>query len=300
MANTLLTPSVIAKMALATLYNNTVMAGLVHRDYEEEFVAKVGTTVTIRKPSVFTANDFNRVAGITIQNAVETGIPVVLNKHKDVSFAVTDHDLTMSVVDFGAQFVDPAMEAISQAVDIDILAERANIVQRVGIAGGTTVGITGTNAWDADNPRVSIDADRVLNSRSVPVSDRHLVVGPTTKSQWLGNDLLTRADHSGSTDALRDASLGGKVYSFSPYMTQNISGANEECLAFHRSAIALVTRPLSAPKGANNVAFANYKGLTLRVIMDYDVTHKQDVVSIDMLYGVKTLDANRACIVSAV
>lgn len=45
MPNTILTPNVIANEALMVLKNNLVMANLVHRDYEKEFV-KVGDTVT--------------------------------------------------------------------------------------------------------------------------------------------------------------------------------------------------------------------------------------------------------------
>ena len=64
MANTLLTPSVIAQAALATLYETTVAAQLVHRDYDSEFVARVGDTVTIRKPAVFEAKEFDEATGI--------------------------------------------------------------------------------------------------------------------------------------------------------------------------------------------------------------------------------------------
>lgn len=57
MANTFLTPSVVAREALMVLENNLVMANLVHRDYSDEFV-QVGDTVTIRKPAKFTAKNF--------------------------------------------------------------------------------------------------------------------------------------------------------------------------------------------------------------------------------------------------
>lgn len=50
MPNTILTPNVIANEALMVLKNNLVMANLVHRDYENEFV-KVGDTVTARRPA---------------------------------------------------------------------------------------------------------------------------------------------------------------------------------------------------------------------------------------------------------
>jgi hypothetical protein len=54
MGNNLLTPSIIANEALLVLENNLVMAGLVHRDYSDEFV-QVGDTITIRKPAKFIA-----------------------------------------------------------------------------------------------------------------------------------------------------------------------------------------------------------------------------------------------------
>lgn len=60
MANTFLTPDIIAKEALMVLENNLVMAGLVvHRDYSPEF-AKVGDTITIRKPGKIHCKEFHR------------------------------------------------------------------------------------------------------------------------------------------------------------------------------------------------------------------------------------------------
>jgi hypothetical protein len=67
MPNNLLTVDVIAGEAIATLYESTVMAGLVHRDYEGDFTGNSGDVITIRKPTVFTVNEFdrdrNRLAG---------------------------------------------------------------------------------------------------------------------------------------------------------------------------------------------------------------------------------------------
>ena len=99
---------------------------------------------------------------------------------------------------------------------------------------------------------------------------------------------------------LRDASLGAKVYGFDPYMSQNVTGGNSEIsVAFHRTAFALVMRPLAIPMGAKEAAVESYKGFGIRVVKDYDVTYKRDVVSLDVLYGVKTLDANRAVLITA-
>lgn len=300
MANTLLTPSVIARQALATLYETCVAAQLVYRDYEQDFVPKVGTTISVRKPATFTAEEYVRSAGINVQNATETSVPVVLNHFADVSFAVTTEDLALKVEDFAAQLLTPALEAISQKIDRDVLALRDDVVQEVGVSASTTTGVSGTNAWDADNPRVAIDARRVLNLRNVPPSERYMIVGPNLEAQWLGDDLFLRADARGDTDGLREANLGRRLFGFDAYSSQNVNDTPDEIgVAFHRTAFALVTRPLSLPRGAANAAVESYKGFGLRVVMDYDISAKQDIVSIDCLYGTKTIAPERAVLITA-
>lgn len=298
MTNTFLTPTLIARQALATLYENTVAAQCVYRDYEPDFQSKQGLTVNVRKPATFTAEEFDRAAGINVQNATETSVPVVLNHFADVSFAITSEDLSLKIEDFAVQLLNPALEAIAQKIDQDVLAARDDIVQEVGVAGSTTTGVTGTNTYDVDNPRVLIDARRVLNKRHVPPTDRFVIVGPNIEADWLGDDLFNRADARGDTDGLREASLGRRVFGFEPYQSQNINDDPEIGIAFHRTAIALVTRPLALPRGAKEAAVQDYKGFGIRVVFDYDIDKKQDVCSVDCLYGVKTLDANRAVLIT--
>ena len=38
--------------------------------------------------------------------------------------------------------------------------------------------------------------------------------------------------------------------------------------------------------GSNQVAVESYRGLTIRVVYDYDSKYKQDIVSVDFLYGI--------------
>lgn len=302
MANTLLTPDVIAQRALATLYESTVMAGLVHRDYENEFAARVGDTITIRKPAVFVANEFNRAAGITVQDATESGVDVTLNHFADVSFAVTSEQMTLDIESFDEQLLTPAMEAIAQKIDRDLLALRDDITQEVGDI--AAAGPPATYLWS--DPLVLVEAGMVLDTKKVPTTERRVVTGPITAAQWVADTAFHEADKRGSTEGLMEASLGRRVFGFDPYRTQNIAvpspqgagiSTTEVGLAFHRTAFALAVRPLALPNGARNAAIANYKGFGLRVIYDYDISKKQDVVSVDCLYGTKTLDANRAVLI---
>ncbi|AMW11618.1 hypothetical protein A4E84_20240 [Streptomyces qaidamensis] len=310
MANTFLTAQVIARQALANLYETTVAASLVHRDYEAEFNRKQGDAITIRKPAMFTANEYNRAAGITVQEAQETSVNMTLNHFADVSFAVTTEDMTLKIQDFDEQLLTPAMEAIAQKIDRDILALRDDIVQEVGdatpnAAGEDYAGYNGDYPWS--DSRVLIQAGNVLDLKNVPAAQRSVIAGPTTKARWVAEKTWRQADKRGSTEGLLEASMGGRVSGFDPYWTQNIgqpagspaSGqpTTEVNVAFHRTAFALAFRPLELPQGALDAAIMNYKGFALRIIRDYDIDKKQMVVSIDCLYGTKTLDANRAVLI---
>lgn len=300
MANTFLTPDIIARRALATLYESTHMAMLVHRDYEADFAGRVGDTITVRKPATFTATEFDRGTGIVPQNATETGFPVVLNHFPDVSVAVTTEQLTLEINDFGEQLLDPMMEAMAQKIDRDLLALRDDVTQAIGAVAENTAGEdynypNGAYPWS--DSRVLIEAGRVLDQQNVPPSERRVVVGPLTKSRWVAERTWREADKRGDTEGLREASFGGRVSGFDPYMTQNVTDP-EESVAFHKTAFALVTRTLEVPPGAQDATIMNYKGFALRVVYDYDIKYKQTVVSVDCLYGTKTLDANRAVVIS--
>lgn len=297
MANTFLTPDIIAKQALATLYETTVMKPLIHTDLTAEFSsAKVGDTINVRKPATFTAQDFNRATGIQLQEANEGSIPVKLDQFKDVSFSVTDEDLALEIEDFDTQLLTPAMEALAVAVDSTILSLRNDILQEVGLSTG----------FEYTVPESLIDAGRVLDTNLLPPSGRYAVIGPAAKAHWLNTPLLKQAEQSGTTEALRRASLGRDLFGFSTYMTNNIKAAGaspavgepttEVGLAFHDSAFAFASAPLPVNPGA--VAHVEtFKGISLRVSMQHDIRYKQTVVSVDLLFGVKTLDPNRAVLI---
>ena len=66
-------------------------------------------------------------------------------------------------------------------------------------------------------------------------------------------------------------------------------------VAFHRNALALVTRNLALPMGAANAAYASAGGLGVRVVYDYDSTTKTDKISFDVIYGIKDLEPQLIC-----
>ena len=66
-------------------------------------------------------------------------------------------------------------------------------------------------------------------------------------------------------------------------------------VGFHKSALTLATAPMEAPVGGAVGAVATSpNGLSVRVVYDYTSSSKTNNISIDLLYGIKVLDGNRA------
>lgn len=285
MANTILTPDIIAREALMVLRNNAVMANLVHRDYSDEFAGAVGDEITVRKPATFVANEYT--GSIQVQDATESGVTVKLDKHLDVSFAVTAKQMTLDIADFSKQLLVPAMQAFADKVDKYLIALEAEATSRHPHADGVIA------------PADLIAARKFLTENAAPLADRRFVVGATAEADLLNNELFVSAEKVGDTATLKEASLGRK-FGMDIYVDQNVAknGDYTPSIAFHKNAMALVTRPLALPQGAAKAAIVNYDGFGLRVVYGYDMDKKTDTISIDMLCGVKLLDNKLIAVVA--
>lgn len=69
--------------------------------------------------------------------------------------------------------------------------------------------------------------------------------------------------------------------------------------AFHRNALALVTRPLALPMPGTGAraGVGNYNDLSMRVVMSYDAHNQGTLVTVDTLIGVKVLDQKLGAVV---
>jgi hypothetical protein len=284
-ANTFIKPSVIARQALASLYANSVMLPLVYRDFSNDFTANQGDTITVRKPATFTAQEYNASVGTVRQNVTESSVDVTMSTIYDVTIPIPSLDATYNIEDLTVEVVNPAMEAISQAVDTLILSLRDDVVQEVTLSA--------YNASTNPHPMHDmLDAKRVLSAAKVPMSRRYAVVDPYIAAQWGRDDNASRADAVGDNGtALREGWLN-RYAGFDNIESNNIDDFTG--VGFHPTAFAFVSRPLALPKGAASAGIVSYKGLSVRAIWDYDPQYKTDVLSIDLLCGVKTMDANRA------
>lgn len=79
----------------------------------------------------------------------------------------------------------------------------------------------------------------------------------------------------------------------------NLGPSGDLNFAFHRNALTLVNRPMALPvvQSGARIGVARSRHMALRVILAYDNTYKALTVSIDSLFGIKTLETALGCVV---
>jgi len=187
-----------AETALMVLEEKMIAARMVHRDFETNF-ARFGETVNAHRPGEFTARRKARLSDITIQDATAETVPVVLNQHIHVAFAIEDRDLTVSFDDLIPKYIVPAATAHARRLDHMVLGQthrfRANTVGKLDTAiAKSTI----------------IAADEKLTMLDCPSDGRFALLNPAQKATLIALAEFTEVDKVGNTAGLREASLGRK------------------------------------------------------------------------------------------
>lgn len=213
MGNKILTPEIIAKEALMVLESNLTMANLVHRDYSKEFV-NVGDTITVRKPAKFVAKNF--IGETEEQEISEGSVPVKMDRYRDVTVPVSSKEMTLDIKDFSEQVITPALSAIAQAVDVDLLT--------VGIekAGSKVSVSTKPEIKDIANVAKALD-----NKKAPRDKQRNLVLAVDTLYKYNTLDNFAKQCYKGDSEALKESEIG-RVYTMNSFMSQNAPQNNSE------------------------------------------------------------------------
>ncbi|MEE0776605.1 MAG: P22 phage major capsid protein family protein [Bacillota bacterium] len=356
MSNTFLTAQEIARQALPILKDNLVFPMLTYTDYAEDF-ANVGDTIQIRKPPVYEAKEFNGT--IETQDIVEDKVLVTMDKIADVSVEVTAKEMALEIENFTSQVIEPAAIAIAEKINRDGLSLYKDVYTVGGTAGTAPSSLEDLAA-----------ARKVLNINKAPVFPRYAVWDPEADMNFSVIPAIVNAEKSGSTEALREGSIG-RIQGVDNYMSQaihshmpqvnasgltvksavtagsdslsisgtaltgkfikgdiltisgqtytvtedsadsasntvasvkvapalpqlaagtavTVAGAHAANLVFHKNAFAFVSRPLELARGAESYV-TSFEGITLRVTFSYDAATKKQMLSIDTLYGFKTI-----------
>lgn len=283
MANTFLKATKIARTSLALLQREIVLPRLVWTFGQADFAGAKDDTITLRLPAVLTARDYEwrtRTAAIVVDDLTETSVDVKLDKHPYQAVAITDEQLTLDIVSFSEQVLQPQLRSVAERMEGYIATGLANAP--VPADGSQSVAMT------VANPYLSLTAARrILNQHNVPMNDRVLVVGAQMEERLLNSDKLTDVDRSGSPSALRDAQLG-RIAGFTAVVSNAIDPAVG--YAFHRTAIAMGNVAPVVPDGATMGASESTAGLAMRWIRDYDPNYLRDRSVVSAFAGVSSVN----------
>ncbi len=137
MANSLLSPSVITKEALAILHQKLNFIGTINTQYDDQYAksgAKIGNDLKIRLP-----NEFSVRTGATLssQDVTENSVTLSVDTQKGVDFTFSSEELSMHIDQFKERYLEPAMAVLAANIESDALSmskDVFNFVNGVGSA----------------------------------------------------------------------------------------------------------------------------------------------------------------------
>jgi hypothetical protein len=291
-ANSFYTPEVVSRIAIGALVQDLILPRLVLRDAERDFGGGSGTVINVRTPPTVTgggARTYTQTlrdasTPIVLDRLQEQTIPVTIGPMLYKGAPITDEDFTFELTDFTRQVVDPLAQPVGIGAE-KVLADEMNAF---------TASATIIPALDgSDIHQAILEARMELNKRYVPQPGRVLVVSPEIEFHLLVDEQnrLVRYQDSGSTEALRNATIG-RLYGM-PVIISTELAANS-FIIFQKEAFAFVMRAPMVPAGCTFGNSISYQGLALRFIRDYDPNFMQDRAIVNTFAGAETLDAQRA------
>lgn len=296
-ANVFYTPEVVSRLMIGALVQDLILPRMVTRELERDFTGGSGTVINVRTPPTVTGGGARtytqalRDAGtpIVLDRLQEATVPVTIGPMLYKGAPITDEDFTFELTDFTRQVVEPLAQPVGIGAEAVLAAEINSFPADATI----------TPADTAEEIHAAIlEARLVLNKRYVPMQGRVLVVSPEVEMALLIDDAnrLVRYQDSGSTEALRNATIG-RLYGMDVVTSTEL--AADSFVIFTREAFAFVMAVPPVPSGCPFGASVSYQGLGLRFIRDYDPAFMQDRAVVNVFAGAETLDAQRAIRVQA-
>ena len=289
MAITLFNPTQAAKATLSSLRRLTLLPRTVRQDFSQEFVAGRGQTVNVLGPisagkaKVHTKANRDARDAIQFNDIVQEWFPVTLDDQVYNAIRLPDDFATFSLEDMTRQVLRPQAESVVDELAAPLITEMSAIATDASIP---------KVAPDGSNFRqVLIKTRQVLNDRGIPAAGRTFAVGSDLEAAALSDELLQKVNESGTSDVLRDATIG-RLFGFTIVADPKL--ASDFGIGYHKDAFAHVTRPSRQPDGAAFSASVAQDGYALRWIQHYNPLQLEDQSVVDTFFGATTLDADRA------
>ncbi len=195
---------------------------------------------------------------------------------------------------------DPEADANFTTIDAIVNAEKSG--STAALREGSIGRVFGLDNYMAQGVKqhttgITKATDVKVNGKVTAGATSLAIDGTALTGKLVKGDILTIKKNNyvvveDTADASTNAIASVKVYPALPEIADDtvvtlISGHTAN-LAFNPMAFAFVTRPLVAPAGVESYV-TSYNGITLRVVRGYDMKYKKEMLSMDVLYGYKTM-----------
>ena len=255
------------------------------------FKGKKGDTLHIPKPTRGSASVKAASTQVTLIAATETEQQVLINKHYEYSRLIEDIVETQALASLRKFYTDDAGYALAKQVDTDLiqLGRTVGSGTAYSTAASSTnafIGSNGTTVYNSSSSNAAALTDAAirrsiqrLDDADVPMTDRCLIVPPSTRNTLMGIARFTEqafVGEQGSANTIRNGMIGD-IYGVMSYVSTNAdsgagsSGADRICLLAHKDAFVLAEQ------------------MGVRSQTKYKQEYLGTLFTSDMLYGVAEL-----------
>jgi N4-gp56 family major capsid protein len=273
-------PEIWSDEVIAAYKTNLVMAPLVTK---MSFKGKKGDTLHIPKPSRGEAKAKVTETQVTLQQATESEIQVLIDKHYEYSRFIEDITEVQALASLRKFYTADAGYALAKQVDTDLLRLGR------GVRGGNgtiaydkaVIGSDGSTDYTGSNEAALTDAAirkviQTLDDADVPMDGRYLVIPPVARNTLMGLARFTEQAFTGEAaggNTIRNGQIGD-VYGVKVFVSTNCETATGDAriaLMFHKDAFVLAEQ------------------MGVRSQTQYKQEYLSTLYTADMLYGVKEL-----------
>ena len=281
-------PEIWSDEIIAAYKQNLVAANMFSK---MSFKGKKGDTLHIPKPTRGAASVKAASTQVTLIAATETEIQVLINKHYEYSRLIEDIVETQALASLRKFYTDDAGYALAKQVDTDLIRLGRAVGSGTDYSTSSTttnafIGSNGTTVYNSTSSNAAALADGAirrsiqrLDDADVPMTDRCLIVPPTTRNTLMGLARFTEqafVGDVGSSNTIRNGMIGD-LYGVKAYVSTNAdtaagnSGTDRICLLAHKDAFVLAEQ------------------MGVRAQTQYKQEYLGTLFTSDMLYGVAEL-----------
>lgn len=211
MSNSLLNISMITREALMELKNQLAFSAHVNRSYDDKFAregAKIGQVINIRKPLRYETTSGK---ALTVQDSEDQSVALTLDSQEHVGMQFSSKELTLNIEDFRKRYIQPAVTALANKIDLDGTSQYVNVFSSVGTPGTQPTALT-----------TALQAGQKLYENGAPRDGNiAMVCPPSTEVAFVGAGISLFNDQKELGMQYKKGRMG-RAAGFDWYMDQNM------------------------------------------------------------------------------